>query len=223
MHVVLTREHGHNEPLKAWLPDDAVINEVPLTLTHYFDIEKVRATIMTSAVAGSYRALVVTSARSARYVAAVKDALSEGARVLSVGAATSRAIDDEMSDVDVEGESGASQLASEIEEGPVLLLGAATSRRELPALLRARGIDFTKLACYETLPATLSAADERLLRRADIVFIGAPSAWHVAEGFIDPRTWIVVPGETTGAEVRRSHAHVFVGWGPELLEHLRAL
>ena len=223
MHVVLTREHGHNEPLKAWLPENAVINEVPLTLTRYFDVEKVRATIMASDLAGSYKALVVTSARSARYVAAVKDALGEGAQVLSVGAATSRALDDETTDVDVEGDSGASQLASEIEEGPVLLLGAATSRRELPALLRARGIDVTKLACYETLPATLSGAGEKLLRRADVVFIGAPSAWHVAEGFIDPRTWIVVPGATTASEVRRSHEHVIVGWGPSLAEHLRAL
>ncbi|HEY5265404.1 MAG TPA: uroporphyrinogen-III synthase [Acidimicrobiales bacterium] len=223
MHVVLTREHGHNEKLKAWLPDDAVVNEVPLTHTHYFDVNEVRATIMASDFAGRFKALVVTSARSARYVAAAKDALAEGALVLSVGAATTRALDGETTDVDVEGEGGALELAAEIFDGPVLLLGASTMRRELPTILRARGLEVTKLACYETLPTTLSAADEVLLRRADVVLIGAPSAWHVAEGFIDPRTWVIVPGATTGDEVRRFHEHVFVGWGPDLLEHLRAL
>jgi len=223
VHVVLTREHGHNESLKAWLPEGALVHEVPLTLTHYFDVEDVRAASMASDFAGRYQALVVSSARSARYVAAVKGALSEGAIVLSVGEATTRALSDEMSDVDIEGDGGAAQLASDIAEGPVLLLGATTPRRELPSALRSRGIEVTKLACYETLPATLSGADEELLRRADIVFIGAPSAWRVAEGFIDARTWVVVPGATTANEVRRSHEHVFVGWGPSLLEHLRAL
>jgi uroporphyrinogen-III synthase len=223
MHVVLTREHGHNDRLKTLLPDDAIVNEVPLTFTHYFDVDQVRAKIVARDDVGDFKVLVVTSARSARYVGAVKEVLSKDALLVSVGSATTRALDDETTDVDVEGESGASELASSITEGPVLLLGAATSRRELASALRAKGIEVMKLACYETLPAVLSAGDKQLLRRADVVFIGAPSAWHVAEGFIDPRTWVIVPGATTAEEVRRSHENVVEGWGPSVVEHLRAL
>jgi hypothetical protein len=81
----------------------------------------------------------------------------------------------------------------------------------------------TKVACYETLPAVLSAEDERQLRAADVVLIGAPSAWQVAEGIVEARAWVAVPGATTGDEVRRSHERVIEGWGPGLKEHLRTL
>ncbi len=104
--------------------------------------------------------------------------------------------------------------------GPVLLLGAATMRPELASALRAKGIDVVSVACYETQGATLSASDERLLRDADVVFIGAPSAWSVARELVAPETWVVVPGASTGTDVRRDHARVIEGWGPELRSRL---
>jgi uroporphyrinogen-III synthase len=221
--VVLAREHGHNEGLRAWLPDGVDVREVPLTTTHYLDLNDVREALLSTPFVGDYHALVVTSARSARYVEVAKEGLSRDARIFSVGSATSLALDGVAADADVEGEGGARDLAAQILEGPVLLLGAATTRAELPAALRARGLEVTKLVGYETRPAVLSAEDVQALKNVDVVFVGAPSAWQVAEGLIDERALVVVPGETTGNEVRRSHERVFVGWGPATLEHLRTL
>jgi uroporphyrinogen-III synthase len=221
--VVLTREVGANEPQRAWLPAGAVVSEVPLTRTRFFDDEEVRSELAGCTQVGSFRALVVTSARSALYVGLAREALAPGGRVLSVGVATARAIENEDVEVDVVGEGGALALAPEVDEGPVLLLGAAAMHDELAGGLIARGIEVTTLACYETLPALLSEADMDTLRAADVVFIGAPSAWRVASDFVGARTLVVVPGATTAAAVRTTHANLWEGWSAALSERLAAL
>lgn len=222
MRVVLTREAGANGPQRAWLPADAVVSEVPLTRTRFFDDEEVRAELARSAHAGSFRALVVTSARSALYVGLAREALAPGGRVLTVGVATARAIEDEDVEVSVVGEGGALTLLPEIDEGPVLLLGAAAMHGDLAEGLSARGIEVATLACYETLPALLSEADMDTLRAADVVLVGAPSAWRVASDFVQARTLVVVPGATTAAAVRATHPNVWEGWSAALRERLAA-
>jgi uroporphyrinogen-III synthase len=218
--VVVTREQGYNDDLRSWLPENVIVSEVPLTTTRFFDGQEVLATLRANEDYGEFRGLVVTSARSALYVALAREALHDGGRVLSVGSATARALENEDVDVDVVGDAGAEDLAPEITEGPVLLLGAATMRGDLAAALQKRGVEVTTLICYETLPAVLSGDDETLLREADIVFIGAPSAWLVARVFVSPNAWVIVPGTTTGDVVRRQHERVIEGWGPALREHL---
>jgi uroporphyrinogen-III synthase len=96
-------------------------------------------------------------------------------------------------------------------------------RDELATELLRRGLVVETLACYETVPADLSGADEATLRDADIVFIGAPSAWSVAEDFVSERSLVIVPGATTAALVGRHHPRVLEGWGPQLREVLRSL
>jgi uroporphyrinogen-III synthase len=216
VHVVVTREVGHNETLRSWLPPDATVSEVPLTTTNYRDVEEVRAAVESTASFGLFFVRVLTSARSARYRDVALSALAPDAIVLSVGSATAR-------EGDVTGEGGAAGLASHIETGPVLFVGASAPRAELPSLLRDRGIDVTMMACYDTVAATMSSADEAALRDADVVVIGAPSAWVVAAPFINERAWVVVPGATTAASVRATHDRVLEGWGPQLRELLTAL
>jgi uroporphyrinogen-III synthase len=223
MRVVVTRERGHNAELVSWAPDDALISEVPLTTTRYFDSHAVRDTLHASQHFGHFRALVVTSARSALYVALAREALAPGGSVLSVGTATARALENEDVEVDVVGDTGVVDLDAEIAEGPVLLLGAAAMREELATSLVERGVVVEKLACYETIPAVLTPDEEIELREADVVFIGAPSAWHVARIYLDPRTWIVVPGSTTASVVTRHHERVIVGWSSALKDRLLAL
>ena len=223
MHVVVTREQGYNDPLTSWLPEEVTVSEVPLSTTRFFDAGEVLATLRASDDYGTFRALVVTSARSALYVALAREGLADGGTVLSVGSATARALESEDIDVDVVGDAGAVDLAPEITEGPVLLLGAATMRNDLTVALQSRGVKVTPLTCYETLPAVLRADEERILRAADVVFIGAPSAWLVASAFVSANSWVVVPGATTGEVVRRQHERVIEGWGPALREHLLAL
>jgi len=223
MHVVLTRELGSNDSLLGWLPEDVTTSEVPLTTTRFYDTEEVLLELHANERFGSYRALVVTSARSALYVALARSALAEGGRVVSVGTATAKALENDDVESDVVGNGGALDIVGDIDEGPVLILGAANMRPELASALESRGVAVTKLTCYETLPAVLSDNDEVELRRADVLFIGAPSAWLVAKAFVSETTWVVVPGTTTASSVRREHSRVIEGWGPELREHLRAL
>jgi uroporphyrinogen-III synthase len=93
-------------------------------------------------------------------------------------------------------------------------------RDELVVALRGRGLDVSVVACYETQPIVPSDADRALLAAADVVFIGAPSAWSVARRFVAPDAWIVVPGATTGAVVAAQHERVLEGWGPSLRQRL---
>ena len=223
MRVVVTRETGYNDELRSWLPEGVTINEVPLTTTRFFDASEVLSTLRVNEHYGTFRALVVTSARSALYVAVAREGLRDGGSVLSVGSATARAIESEDVVVDVVGEGGAVELLPAITDGPVLLLGAASMRGELATALKDRGLDVTALACYETAAAVLTSEDEGFLRDADVVFIGAPSAWLVASVFVPDTAWVVVPGPTTADTVRRQHERVIEEWGPELREHLPSI
>ena len=223
MRVVVTREAGYNDELSSWLPESVTTNEVPLTTTRFFDANEVLSTLRANEHYGAFRALVVTSARSALYVAVAREGLRDGGSVLSVGSATARAIESEDVEVDVVGGGGAVDLSPTITDGPVLLLGAASMRAELATTLKDRGLDVTTLACYETVPAVLTSEEEGLLRDADVIFIGAPSAWLVASAFVPDAAWVVVPGPTTADAVRRQHERVIEGWGPELREHLLSI
>ncbi len=69
----------------------------------------------------------------------------------------------------------------------------------------------------------LDPAEIESLRDADVVFIGAPSAWAVAREFVRTAAWVVVPGASTGAVVRDDHPRVLEGWGPDLRTRLAEL
>jgi uroporphyrinogen-III synthase len=221
--AVVTRERGLNDELRASLPDDAIVDEVPLTTTRYFNVDDVERALRAKEHYGSFAALVVSSARSAAYAGVALPALEKNATVLCVGNATAHALSSEGIAVDVVGEGGALELAPFIATGPVLLLGAAAPREELRDELATRGIEAAVQPCYETVPAALSAADEQAVRDADVIFIGAPSAWTVAQGLVRIDAVVVVPGATTGEIVRRSHERVLEGWGAELRSRLAAL
>jgi uroporphyrinogen-III synthase len=139
MNVVLTREAGHNDVQRAWLPDDAVVLEVPLTTTRFFSPEEVARKLESCEHRGSFTALVVTSARAADYVAGARRALASGAQIVVVGPATARALADRGIEVSAEASSRAIEIAELIERGPVLQLGASEIRDELGFELSARG------------------------------------------------------------------------------------
>ena len=223
MRVVVTRERGHNESLTTWLPDGATVREIPLTTTRFYDSDEVMSVLRESHYFGQFRYLVVTSARSALYASLAKEALGLHGAVLVVGTATAHALEEESVDVGLIGEGGAEDFGPAINEGPVLLLGAVGMRDELERELLRRGLVVETLACYETLAADLSQADQAAIADADVVFIGAPSAWSVAQDFVRAQSLVVVPGSTTAAAVRRSHANLFEGWGPQLREVLSSL
>ncbi len=220
MRVVLTREAGRNSALVDWLPPGATYTEVPLTRTRYLERHEVRATIEASDWKGQFRSLVVTSERSQSYAAIAVGLSAPDVEVFSVGATTSAALERQGITVQHQGDGGALSLAPHVRHGPVLALGARAMREDLARALRDDGLEVEVVACYETQAVVPSDEDRVRLAQADVVFIGAPSAWEVARPFVARDAWIVVPGATTGAVVASEHERVLEGWGPSVRERL---
>jgi uroporphyrinogen-III synthase len=223
VNVVVTREDGKNEPLMAWLPTGVTVDEVPLTTTWYFDPDDVRAALASSPAVGTFRSLVVTSERGADYVEIARHASASDVEVFVVGPATSGALRTRGIRVDAQGDGSADALAPFVTRGPVLVLGAQSMREELIAALREKGLEVETVACYETVGLALDSSAAATLRNADVVFIGAPSAWTVAREYVKGDAWVVVPGATTGATVRLDRPQVIEGWGPQLRTRLAEL
>jgi uroporphyrinogen-III synthase len=218
--VVLTRETGKNDSLVDWLPLDATFSEVPLTRTNYYQPQRVTDALEVSDLRGLFQSLVVTSERSHSYANLAIAVSAPNVDVFSVGPATSAALESKGVHVHQQGEGGSLSLAPQIVRGPVLVLGAKDMRDELVDVLRERGLEVFVVACYETLPLVPSDGERTLLRTADVIFVGAPSAWAVARDFVAKGAWIVVPGATTGAVVAAEHERVIEGWGPHLRQRL---
>jgi len=213
--VVLTRELGLNDELRRWVGARADAVEIPLTTTLYRSMDIVREEVRAGSHFGDFRSLVVTSARTARYAAVCRDALGEAAKVFSVGAATTRALEREGLTVSATSTGTALELAPLITEGPVLVLGAQGGRDDLASALERDRYSPVSVECYRTRGVELDAAATATLSRADVVFIGAPSAWRVARAVVSKEAWILVPGETTRDAVASDHQRVLVGWGEE--------
>jgi uroporphyrinogen-III synthase len=223
VNIVVTREEGKNDTLMAWLPTGVTADEVPLTTTFYIDPDDVRAALMSLPAYGTFRSLVVTSERGADYVEIALHASTSDVEVFVVGPTTSSALTTRGLRVHVHGDGSADALAPLVSRGPVLLLGARAMRKELITTLREKGLEAETVACYETVGVALDSSDEATLRNADVIFIGAPSAWMVAREHVQRDAWVVVPGATTGAAVRLDHPHVIEGWGAQLTTRLAEL
>ncbi len=219
----MTREAGTNVELTSWLPRGATVEEVPLTTTTYLDDDDVRAALDGSSLVGKFRALVVTSGRGAKYVELALRASAPDVEVFSVGPSTSAALSSHGVHVRAQGEGTAETLIRHIARGPVMMLGAKAMRDELTTALRAKGLEVEMIACYESVGLSLTPKDGQTVRDADVLFIGAPSAWAVAREVVADDTWVVVPGSSTGAAVRADHDRVIEGWGPHLATRLPEL
>ncbi len=215
MRAVLTRELGRNDETRSWLPGGWSVEEVPATTTRYEEPSLVEAA---AAAGGPYRWVVVTSARAAPYARC-----APGALVAAVGPATARALEVVGVACAALGDAGALALAGAIDEGPVLVLAARGGRRELVEALGERGLAHTVVECYETVPVGLGPRERALLEAADVVVVGAPSAWAVVAHHVHPDAWVVVPGETTHDAVAGDHLRVVTAWGPGATEALARL
>lgn len=218
--VALTREVGHNEELRAWLPDEAEVVEVPLTETRFVDGEFVDEQLDELRARHDWRTIVVSSARAARFVPHVLARVTAPVEVMSVGPSTTRALADLGVAVAVQSLGGAVELSGQVRDGAVLLIGAASMRPELAEALRATGRSVDVVSVYHTESVDLSDQRRDELGRCDVVVIGAPSAWAVARGFVRADAWVVVPGATTARAVRADHDRVITGWDASLRERL---
>lgn len=215
MLVALTRESGRNEELRRWVGARADVVEIPLTVTSYRAVDDVDADVRASEHYGRFRTLVVTSARAERYLGVARAALDEHPVVASVGPATTRSLESLGMRVNVESVQGARELAASINDEPVLLLTAVGGRDELRLALAERGLACVAVECYATRGLSLDEQAREQLRGADVVFIGAPSAWRAARDEVDARAWVLVPGVTTLEEVLADHDRAVIGWGDD--------
>ena len=215
MLVALTRERGHNGELRELVGALADVVEVPLTVTNFRSLGEVEKEIDSLESFGKFRSLVVTSARCESYLTVVRRALSENHEVFSIGPATTAALQRAGLVMRIEASGDSLDLLDEMEHGPVLILGASEGRRELGDALIARSLDVCRVECYRTREVELNHVEAHQLGLADVVFIGAPSAWRVARTHVAPGTWVLVPGHTTLNAVKRDHPRVLVGWGEE--------
>lgn len=211
--VALTRESGRNEPLRRWVDSRARVVEVPLTFTRYRSVDDVANDVRTSRHFGQFHALVATSSRVEPYVDIAAESLIAGSMSYSVGARTTAMLENHGLSVSYQSTGTSVEVAPRIEQGPVLILGAVNGRHELVDLLRSRHLESHFVRCYETRPVVLDEEAVGTLRNANVVFIGAPSAWRVAREVIARDAWVLVPGRTTLNVVRSTHQRSLVGWG----------
>lgn len=213
--VALTRESGHNEELRQLIGPRAEVFELPLTATDFSPTAEVDAELRALRDFGHFRSLVVTSARCEGYLALAKDALLDVHEVFSVGPATTAMLERTQWAPSHESSGTALELADAITRGPVLILAATGGRTELCEALTHKSLQPQRVECYATRDVALDSAERERLARADVVFIGAPSAWRVARHLVSPRAWVLVPGTTTLDAVARDHPRVVVGWGED--------
>jgi len=218
--VVLTREKDRNDSLRAYLPLGVEVIEVPATRTEFRDPGAFEEALRELTLGAPAPWLVVTSARGARYAQLAQEILGAHGRVASVGMATTRELRSLGVAVAISGDADAAALASYL-DGTVVTIGALETRGELEARLNERGVAVHQVACYETRACELSTIQQRTLGDADVVFVGAPSAWRVIRAFVNDRALLVVPGATTAHDVGTQY-EVMVGWDDTLPTRLRA-
>jgi uroporphyrinogen-III synthase len=223
MKVILTREAGMNEELRKWMPKRVTVVEVPLTTTSYRDEQSFNDELKDLESCCNYVALVVTSARSAKYVSSAVAKCINDVKIFSVGSSTSRAISKSGNEVHTEASAMSLELANHITAGPVLIIGAKEMRHELSDELSKRNITADRVWCYETVGAALDQEQQDELASADVVIIGAPSAWKVARDLVREDAWVIASGEITASEIRDDHNRVKIGWGKSLTPMLEIL
>ena len=220
--VVLTRERGLNDALREQFPEDSTVAEVPLTVTHYDDLADVDDRLRRSPHYGRFASLIVTSRRTDRYLPLCHNAMATPREVFTVGHSTASSLEEAGFMVTRSTDEGVLTLAPHITTGPVLILGARHPYGDIAGALSPR-LEVASVACYETGSAEVTADDATVLGEADAVVIAAPSAWAVARPYVQPRTWVLVPGDSTLQAVADSHERVVRAWGPSMVTTLRTL
>jgi uroporphyrinogen-III synthase len=215
--LVLTREDNGQWAMPLAAHFEVLV--LPVTMTRWIPEADVRHALTLR----HPRTIGVTSARGAQ-AAFWAHELFPDAPVLAIGPTTAAALT--ALSVPVAGvadPSTARDLAMLVDEGPVLVPGAADPLRDLDEALAARGVTIERVTAYETVPVPLDDEARHALGGADIAVVAAPSAWMCIEPFVPASTLVVAIGPTTAAAVRQRHARTRVGATPQdLLEAWRA-
>jgi uroporphyrinogen-III synthase len=216
--VVLTRESPRNDELRDVLSATFTVFEVPATFTEEYSAAEV--CVAFDALHMQPATIVVTSARSARALAAVLANIEVPPTVVAIGPATLRALEHVgLHGATMAPEASATAVGSMPLVTPILSVGAEAPRPELTETIAQRGLSSTHLVAYRTVPRTLSEAEQRLVAEADAIVVAAPSAWRVVKSLVPPTSVVVVPGETTAGEVRATHGRVVVAATTQEIQH----
>ena len=168
---------------------------------------------------GRFDALAVTSPRAARAFVERLAGLRTAPPVWAAGAGTATALGTALGPVrmppaDVVGTVGAAAALSRAMleagvRGPVLFPCGEVRREELPARLRAEGIEVVEIVCYRSVLAGAAAA-RNAAERAQVLVVASPSVADLLARACPPgaRPALLAVGPTTAAAARAA------GWIP---------
>ena len=221
--VVLTREPPLNDELAAALRGRAKVRVVSLTTTEFRNPTLVAAELSRHPMRGKFETIAVTSARAAPYAAMALTFAAPNAVLGAVGKATLERLTAEGAvqpgrTISVPDDANAAALGELIERGPVLALTADTPRPELRSAVAEKGLFYDAVVCYNTVIVVPDRAQQRQLRKADVVVIAAPSAWRAAREDVRADATVVTLGATTAGAVRMDHANVRVANSTQLVD-----
>jgi len=152
---------------------------------------------------GNFAWAAVTSRNAARRLTLWASTWPASTRVAVVGPATRTAVESMGLSVAAEAPDGtAASLATQIDDGPVVFLAAATARSDLVEQLTARGIVVHVVVAYDVTPAALDGDDARSVARADVVVAMSPVAIDAVValgGTLGTASRTVAIGPTTAA------------------------
>jgi uroporphyrinogen-III synthase len=219
--VVVTASAGTFPGLVAALRAlPATVEECPLmTFAPPLDWAPVDQAI---AALGRFEAVAVTSPRAARAFAERAAGTGTHPSVWAAGPGTAMALGSGFGPIRAPGEDAvgrfgaAAALAREMLDsglrGPVLFPCGEIRRDELPARLRAEGVEITEVVCYRSVLAGEVAA-RNAAERARVLVVASPSVADLLARACPPgaRPALLAVGPTTAAAARAS------GWPPAAL------
>lgn len=169
---------------------------------------------------GRFEAVAVTSPRAARALAERAGQVTGGPPVWTAGPGTGTALGRRLGpvrtpDPALVGSLGAAAALSRAMleagvRGPVLFPCGELRRDELPARLRAAGVDVTEVVCYRSLLAGETEA-RNAAERATVLVVASPSVADLLARACPPdgRPALLAVGPTTAAAARAA------GWPPD--------
>ena len=202
---VLTRVDELDTPFIARARDlGHEVSSIAVTTTHYRELDDVAGELD----GRSYRTVVLTSRRAARYLPLV--ATLPDATLACVGPTTRDAVRWEGRSI-VADPTNAATLSQLVSDEPLVWLAGSPHREDFIAGVTARGLSCDVVEVYQTVPSDLTHAQRQLIAQADMVLCAAPSAWSAVSAWVSP-TGRVVALRASSVPPEVENRQVVEGW-----------
>ena len=183
--IVLTRVDELDAPFMArahGLGHD--VAQIAVTTTRYRELDDVAKELD----GRSYRTIVLTSRRAARYVPVVNRL--PDATLACVGPTTRDAVKWDGRSI-VADPANAATLSQLVIDAPLIWLAGSPHREDFISGIAARGLVCDIVEVYQTVSQVLTDDERAILSQADMVLCAAPSAWSAVSELVSPVSRVV--------------------------------